>query len=217
MSAIGHVLFDLDGTLIDSSSDLVAAVNHVRAEFDLPALEPDTVCRYVGDGARALVQRALGPHREDDSARGVQMFLAYYCEHLLDATRFYPGIRELLADLAAAGVSASVLTNKPEVLSRRILEGLAAAEGFVDVVGGDTLGVKKPHADGVYRLLERAGVRAERALLVGDSLVDLATARASGVAFCGVAWGFSPEGLAAAGVPLVASAPTLAEAVLRSW
>src|SRR5437867_12640403 len=118
-----HVAFDLDGTLIDSRADLTAAVNHVLRGLGLAELPPATLYRYVGDGARVLVERALGPEHQDRLEAAVEAFMAYYAAHLLDATRPYPGVEEALAALAARGVACSVLTNKPHAMSRATLAG----------------------------------------------------------------------------------------------
>ncbi len=193
-----HVAFDLDGTLVDSRADLTAAVNHVLRGLALAELPPATLYRYVGDGVRVLVERALGPEHQDRLEAGVEAFMAYYAAHLLDATRPYPGVEEALAALAARGAACSVLTNKPEAMSRAILDGLGLAARFVAIVGGDSLPVRKPDPAGLERLRALTATARERMLLVGDSDIDLRTARAGGVAFCGVAWGLAPEALEAA-------------------
>src|SRR5262245_19179354 len=118
------VVFDLDGTLVDSRADLSAAVNHVLRGFALPELLPAVVVDYVGDGARVLVQRALGAAHRNLWDDGFRQFLEYYGMHLLDQTRPYPGVPDLLAALAARGVEQAVLSNKPEAMSRAILDGL---------------------------------------------------------------------------------------------
>jgi phosphoglycolate phosphatase len=195
-----HVVFDLDGTLVDSRADLVASVNHVLGTLGRAPLLPETLYRYVGDGARVLIERALGaaaPREQVDA--GVATFMAYYGEHLLDGTRPYPGLVDALTALEARGVALSVLTNKPVALSRRILEGLGLARRFVDIVGGDSLPTRKPAPEGVEHLRALTGTARERMLLVGDSPVDVHTARAAGIAFCGVGWGLVPETLRAAG------------------
>jgi phosphoglycolate phosphatase len=192
-----HVSFDLDGTLIDSRADLAAATNHVLGVFGLPSLSPPTLYRYVGEGARVLVQRALGPTHQDRLDEGVAAFMRYYGAHLLDATRPYPGIVETLAALAERGVVLSVLTNKPAALSRAILDGLGLSARFLDVIGGDSLSVRKPDPAGLERLRTLSRTARERMLLVGDSGIDVRTARADGVAICGVAWGLTPESLLA--------------------
>jgi phosphoglycolate phosphatase len=196
--AFAHVAFDLDGTLVDSRADLAAAVNRVRTELGLPAIAAGMVARWVGDGARVLVERALGPDRAGDVPHGLALFMEYYGAHLLDATRPYPGVPEALAALADRGVVLSVLSNKPVAMSRAILDGLGLGARFRAVLGGDSLPARKPDPAGVEHLAAGAGTPRERMLLVGDSPIDLRTAAAAGVAFCGVAWGFASEALRAA-------------------
>jgi phosphoglycolate phosphatase len=189
------VVFDLDGTLIDSRADLTAAVNHVLRRSALPELPLEVVVGYVGDGARLLVQRALGAAHHALFDEGFRQFLAYYGAHLLDQTRPYPGVPEMLVALAARGVTPAVLSNKPEAMSRAILDGVGLSSRFAAVLGGDSLPARKPDPVGVKHLCALTGVPAGRVLVVGDSPVDLRTAQAAGVAFCGVAWGFAPDGL----------------------
>jgi phosphoglycolate phosphatase len=196
--AYEHVVFDLDGTLIDSRADLAAAVNHVRACLGLPSIVPETVYAYVGDGARALVERALGPADADRVPAALALFMDYYAAHLLDATRPYPGVAETLERLAARGIALSVLTNKPVGMSRAILEGLGLLPRFVEVIGGDSLPTRKPDPAGLELLRGLTATPRARVLLVGDSPVDVQTAAAGGVAFCGVAWGLQPAALRAA-------------------
>jgi phosphoglycolate phosphatase len=201
--AVGHVVFDLDGTLVDTGDDLVAATNHVLRSFALPEVDAARLLTYVGDGARTLVSRALGPSRSPLVDEGVTRFLAYYRRHLLDATRPYPGMSDLLRDLRARDVRVSVLTNKAEGLSRPILEGLNLM-GWIDwLVGGDSLPTRKPDPAGLRLLLANGGTPSERALMVGDSPIDRDTARAAGVPFCGVGWGFASALLAADASPSV--------------
>jgi phosphoglycolate phosphatase len=193
-----HVVFDLDGTLVDSRDDLAAAVNHVLGSLRLSALPIEKLTRYVGDGARMLVQRALGQEHQPLLPRALDAFLDYYGDHLLDATYAYPGIAGALAALRAREVALSVLTNKPVAMSRAILAGLGLASWFGHVVGGDSLPVRKPDPAGLAYLASRTRTPRERMLLVGDSPIDLRTAQAGGVAFCGVTWGFAPAALRAA-------------------
>lgn len=192
------IIFDLDGTLVDSRADLAAAVNHVLRGFAVPELPIDVVTGYVGEGARLLVQRALGAAHRALFDEGFRQFLAYYGAHLLDQTHPYAGVPEMLAALAARGTTLSVLSNKPEAMSRAILDGLGLSSHFVAVLGGDSLPARKPDPAGVKYLCALTGVPADRVLIVGDSLVDLRTAEAAGVVFCGVAWGFASEALRAA-------------------
>jgi phosphoglycolate phosphatase len=202
-----HVIFDLDGTLVDSSADLTAAVNHVLGRLGLPPLLRSTVCAYVGEGVRVLVQRALGPAHQARLDNAVKMFLAYYGAHLLDHTRAYPGIPETLEGLAARAVQLSLFTNKPVAFSRAILDGLGLLPRFRAVLGGDSLPAGKPDPGGVVFLQALTGCPLERTLLVGDSPIDLRTARAAGVAFCGAAWGLQPATLRAAAPERIIDAP----------
>jgi phosphoglycolate phosphatase len=196
--AYEHVAFDLDGTLVDSRADLVDAVNHVLGTLGLPPEEPETLYGYVGEGARVLLQRALGVTHQDRIEAALGTFMRHYADHLLDRTRPYPGIEAALAELGARGVAMSVLTNKPEAMSRAILEGLGLASRFVDVIGGDSLPVRKPDPTGLERLRAATSTPRERMLLVGDSAIDVRTARAGGVSVCGVTWGLSPKDLVVA-------------------
>jgi phosphoglycolate phosphatase len=196
--AYDHVAFDLDGTLIDSRADLATAVNHVLRELALDEIIPETLYGYVGEGARVLVERALGPARRDLVPRALDLFMSWYGAHLLDRTRPYPGVVDALEALRARQVALSVLTNKPEGMSRTIVEGLGLEPFFLAVVGGDSLPVRKPDPAGLEQLRARTATARERMLLVGDSGIDVATARAAGVPFCGVTWGLSPAALLAA-------------------
>ena len=196
--AYEHVAFDLDGTLIDSRADLAGSVNEVLRRLGRPEIRPETLYGYVGDGARVLVQRALADAPAEEIETGIAWFMEYYGAHLLDATRPYPGIREMLDALAARSVRLSVLTNKPVGLSERILDGLGLGDRFVGVIGGDSLPTRKPDPAGLEHLRRLTGTPAERTLLVGDSGIDVHTARAGRVDFCGVGWGLVPENLRAA-------------------
>jgi phosphoglycolate phosphatase len=192
------IVFDLDGTLIDSRADLTAAVNHVLHSFALPTLPAEVVASLVGNGARLLVERALGAAHSNRFDDGLQRFMTYYGAHLLDQTQAYPGIPEMLAALSAHGTRLAVLTNKAVAMSRAILDGLRLSSHFLAVVGGDSLATRKPDPAGLEHLRALTGAPAERVLLVGDSLTDLRTAVAAGAAFCGVTWGFAPDALRAA-------------------
>ena len=198
-----HVAFDLDGTLIDSRADLAAATNHVLRTFGLPEIPAQSVYALVGEGARRLVERALGPTRAGDVDEGVRRFLEFYGEHLLDGTVLYPGVADALATLDDAGVALTVCSNKPEGYSRTILEGLGVLTTFRALIGGDTLATRKPEPAGMAELVRITQATPDGTLLVGDSYVDVATATNAGVDFCGVAWGLDPERLRAARPALV--------------
>src|SRR4029077_11509386 len=170
------LLFDLDGTLIDSKRDLVQSVNATLRELGRAELPEDLVASYVGSGAPVLISRALGgAAASDEQQSALNFFLAHYDEHKLDFTREYPGVRLTLDKLR--DVPMAVLTNKPVNVSVRILEGLRLAEFFRAIYGGNSFATKKPDPLGAHTILEELGVPAEQAVMVGDSEVDVQTAR----------------------------------------
>ena len=191
------LVFDLDGTLVDSQRDLTEAVNATRAWMGLTPLTQENVSRYVGNGAPVLVQRALPDASEEDWSRGLQYFLEYYREHMLDSTSLYPGVREALDQLHGAGVPLAVLTNKPIRFTLQMLEGLKLDLHFFRVYGGNSFPEKKPHPMGLDALIAEACAAREWTVMVGDSAVDVETARNAGVRACGVRWGFQPESFVA--------------------
>jgi phosphoglycolate phosphatase len=207
-----HLIFDLDGTLVDSLEDLSAAANHMRQTFGLPALPQDTVRTFIGDGVRALVTRCLDASPLQPDA-ALPVFMSYYGEHLLDRTRAYPEIESVLQRLHASGVGLSVLSNKPEVLARNLLGGLGLAGYFLAILGGDSLPQRKPHPAGVDWLRARFTIRREAVAMVGDSLIDLSTARAAGIEFLGAGWGFAAGALRSAGVRIITDPGALFDAV----
>jgi phosphoglycolate phosphatase len=198
-AAYAHVAFDLDGTLLDTRADLAAATNAVLRGLGRPEIAPEAVFPLVGEGARRLVEKALGDADPALVERGIGLFMDWYGAHCLDATRPYPGMAEALDALAGRGCRLTVLTNKPEGLSRTILDGLGLSARFAALVGGDTLPTRKPDPAGLAWLCAHTGTPPERTLLVGDSGIDVHTARNAGAAFCGVAWGLTPDGMYAAG------------------
>lgn len=189
------MIFDLDGTLIDSRQDLVNSVNATRVWMGLPALEDRTVASYVGDGAPVLIRRVLGgAASQEDVDRALQHFLSYYRDHMLDHTTLYAGVRESLDLLKDQGLSLAVLTNKPVRFSQSLVEGLGLANHFFRVYGGNSFpDRKKPDPMGIDTLRAEAGVEREGTLMVGDSAVDVKTARNAGVPVAGVTFGFQPE------------------------
>lgn len=192
------IILDLDGTLVDSTLDIAKALNATLAEV-VPGCEPlatDVVRSLIGNGARNLVEQALkrkAPPRPTDEI--LSLFLARYRGCLLDTTRLYPGVREGLEALRSRTLA--VLSNKPGDLCRAILEGLGVARLFARIVGGGDLPGRKPDPAVLLRLIAEMGFIPTEALMVGDSPVDVRTARAAGVAVVGVAWGLDPSSLAA--------------------
>ncbi len=191
------VVFDLDGTLIDSSRDLATSVNEAlrRVAPGTPALAEDVVRSFVGSGARILIERSLArtglPHSVEDV---LPVFLAEYSGRLLDETRLYPGAVEALDRFG--GRPLAVLTNKPGDMSRAILEGLGVADRFFRIYGGGDLESRKPDPAGLRRIASEAGVEPREALMVGDSAIDVRTGRAAGTLTAGVTYGFDAESFA---------------------
>ncbi len=192
------IIFDLDGTLIDSSTDLAISTNATRREFGLAPLNSALISSYVGNGAEMLVRRAMGPGTPEAQIQEAhRFFLQYYREHALENTKPYPGICELITRLADRGDSQAILTNKPERISFDIVRALHLERFFLRVYGGNSLPAKKPDPIGILTLGQDAGVALANILMVGDSAVDVQTARNAGVRSCGVAWGFQPKGFKA--------------------
>lgn len=207
------VVYDLDGTLVDSSRDLATAVNRTITGLGGAPQDLDTVRSFIGEGARVLVERAVAaaglPH---SPAEVLPRFLREYEACLLDTTRLYDGLEAVLR--ATPGAARAVLTNKPGPFSRRILEGLGVAGLFFRVVGGGDVPEKKPHPGGLQALMSDAGAVPETTVMVGDSAIDVRTGRAAGVRTVGVRYGFDPEGLAREPPDLLVADPAgLAEAL----
>jgi phosphoglycolate phosphatase len=179
------VVYDLDGTLIDSRADIADSVNAMLRHMELPEREDRVVWSFIGDGAERLIRRSLGVQHEERYPEAVPIWREEYGARLLAKTRLYDGIAELLQ---APPEARAVLTNKPGGFAREILRGLGVAGAFRAVVGGDEA-ERKPAPDGLLLLCARLGIEPEEALMVGDSTVDLATGKAAGVRTCAVAWG----------------------------
>jgi len=216
-ASIHLLVFDLDGTLIDSRLDLIHSINATLRHFERPELSGDVIASYVGDGAPTLVQRALG-----DSADGklfddaLLYFLGYYRMHKLDHTTVYEGIPETLAALAQQGDDPgpsrrqrlmAVLSNKPVNPSRDIVQALGLGDYFVRVYGGNSFATKKPDPLGVRTLLEETGVAPNGGLIIGDSSIDILTGRNAGLWTCGVTYGFAPHTLEQVPPDVIAERP----------
>jgi phosphoglycolate phosphatase len=184
------LVFDLDGTLIDSRRDITTAINRMREELGLPAIRLEEVVTMVGEGARLLVERALGPGFSSEQVnRALARYLDLYGDVCLEQTRPYPGIGEMLAQLGDR-YPLALLSNKGEALSRKILDGLGLTCFFREILGGDSLPTRKPDPAGLHVLAERLGLSVERLMLVGDTWIDAETAHNAGAAFALVEWGF---------------------------
>lgn len=188
-SSIRALIFDLDGTLIDSKLDLVHSVNATLRELQHPELPEEIISSYIGNGAPVLVAKALGHNvAQAELDRALNFFLSHYEEHKMDNTCAYPGVPEALHHLSAMPMA--VLTNKPVHISVRILEALGLAKYFRAVYGGNSFATKKPDPFGAHTILREFGSRPHEALLIGDSEVDVQTARNAGMLAAVVNYGF---------------------------
>lgn len=189
------LIFDLDGTLVDSKQDLIDSVNATRGFMNLAPLPGPTVARYVGRGSRALIQSALGESAPAEQVhKAHDFFIQYYGEHMLDKTVLYDGVRDALDAMKERGHTLAVLTNKPVRFSERMMDRLGLGRHFVRVYGGNSFEPrKKPDPVGIHALLEETGLAPQNTIMVGDSSVDIRTARNAQVQACGVTWGFQPE------------------------
>lgn len=199
LEKIQLVVFDLDGTLIDSEYDLAASVNAMLRQYGRNELPLAVIKTYIGDGAPMLVRRALGdPNDEAFLQEALLYFLNYYREHKLDSTYAYEGVAPSLEQIASfngGGRKLAVLTNKPVRPARDILAGLGLAGRFVQIYGGNSFETKKPDPLGARAIMQEAGVLPEESVMVGDSEVDILTAHNAGMWSIGVNYGFAPHSL----------------------
>jgi phosphoglycolate phosphatase len=200
------LIFDLDGTLVDSRKDLANSINAMLENYHRPQLADDVIATYIGDGAPTLVRRSLGfiddhdlqPKEEEFIEDALVYFLEYYREHKLDFTYVYDGVIEALQSISASSNGArsmAVLSNKPVNPSRAIVNALGLKDFFRAVYGGNSFETKKPDPLGVNNLLRETGVAPKEAVIIGDSDIDMITGRNAGIWSCGVTYGLSPETL----------------------
>ena len=212
------IIYDLDGTLVDTSEDLTHSANHMRSQFGLPPLSREAVIRLVGRGVERLVAGCLETGDAPTLARGLTMYRSHYGQHLLDHSRLYPGVEPLLAHFQDR--RQAVLTNKPEAFSCTILAGLGVADHFLEIIGGDSGYPKKPDPASLKTLLARYGVLPSEAVFIGDSAVDVQTGRCVGVETVTIRQGFADEAelaTAAADVQVANFAELLEIAKQRQW
>ena len=186
------LIFDLDGTLIDSRADLAVGVNHMRAHYGLPALPLDTASSYIGDGVRKLVERSL-QGAEVDVDEALQINKEFYFSHLTVHTTLYDGVQDGLQQLATAGHKLALLTNKPGDPSRTILKYFGLAHLFSSIIGGGDIASLKPEPEGLFQCLKDAGVDSSNTWMIGDHYTDLAVAQNAGVKSAFVRYGFGEE------------------------
>ena len=185
------VVFDLDGTLADTAPDIASSLNHVLGKLGRPTLPAEIIRSMVGHGTRALLRRGLaatGAENETLIDRAEPIYLDFYADHICDGSRAYDGIDAALKDLKARGLKLAICTNKPERLTALLLDALGWQGRFDGIVGSDTLSVRKPDPATFREAVTRAG--GGKAVMVGDSITDAETARAAGVPFVAVSFGF---------------------------
>ncbi len=192
MPQVDLLIFDLDGTLVDSRQDLTFCVNQTLVRYHRPPLSQETVVRYVGDGIHKLMERAIPDADADFIAEAVEAFRRCYSEHLLDHSVLYPGIREALSQLKDRRMA--VVTNKPTAFAERILAGLDVRQLFPVILGGDAVQEMKPSPLPLLEVMERLHVSPKRTAMIGDSKGDVVAGRQAGVWTCWVSWGFRAQG-----------------------
>lgn len=207
------IVFDLDGTLVDSRQDLANSINAMLRHFHRPELPPEVIASYIGDGAPMLVRRSLGDPKDDHFLHvALQYFLDWYREHKLDTTYVYAGAAESLREIrkvwnGSGAHRMAVLSNKPVGPSRAIVEALGLGEFFFKVYGGNSFETKKPDPLGITSLLREAEVEPHEAVMVGDSDIDILTARSAGLFSVGCNYGLAPHTLEAAPPDVMVETP----------
>ena len=203
------VVFDLDGTLVDTAPDLLNALNHVLSHAGLETVDLQTVAGMIGHGAKAMIRKGM-EHQgkapgelelEDLFAR----FLVYYSDHIAVGSRPFDRAPEILDELAAAGAILSVCTNKKQLLSDQLLDALGLSPRFASIIGADSVPSKKPDGDHIVRAVLAAGGNPSRAVMVGDSRTDERAARNAGLPFIFVPFGYEAESVEAIGADAVVS------------
>lgn len=204
------VVFDLDGTLVDTAPDLVTTLNVVFERIGLPPVDYATARNFVGGGARKMIERGFAAERRTPRAAELddltRQFIEHYAEHIAEGSRPFPGVAETLGALSAQGCLLAICTNKLEWLAARLLDQLALTRHFVAICGGDTFSLQKPRPEPLLGTIARAGGQADRAILVGDSNIDIATGAAAGVPVVAVDYGYSDIPIARLGPARVISA-----------
>lgn len=206
-AAFPTIVLDLDGTLVETAPDLCAALNHVLSTEGRPGLSVDQVRDLVGEGARRLIERGLaasGPEPDADEIEAhLPLFLEFYGANIANESAPFPGVRETLAALNAQGARLGICTNKPHALTCKLLRALNLETCFEAVLGGDSLAVRKPDPGHLLGVVEALGAERSGTVMVGDSPIDVACARAAGVPVVAVSYGYSRVAAADLGADLV--------------
>jgi len=202
MRSVDLMIFDLDGTLVSSGHDLASAVNYTLGKMGLPLRKESEIIGFVGDGIRKLLERALNGDRGKMVEEALIIFSDYYARHLLDTTALYPGVLDVLDHFAEK--KKAVLTNKRQIFTKAILSGLKIEKYFNEIIGADTFSYQKPDARLVSYLLDKYGIAPQRAVIIGDGVNDILTARNSGILSVAVLSGLGrADDLLAAGADYV--------------
>jgi len=224
-SSLGTLVFDLDGTLVDSIRDLVPALNHATASVGLPPIAEEDVGHIVGQGAMVMIARAFAFHEaeldDETHKRLLSLFLEHYEEHIADKTVFFDGCWDALDELAAKGWALCVCTNKYEHLARKLLGIIDSAERFPVITGGDTFAQKKPAPSHILQTIKLAGGSPQRAIMVGDSINDIAAAQAANVPSIAVDFGYTDIPVSELGADIIISHfnafPAAVETITSRW
>ncbi len=187
MTSFQLLVFDFDGTLADTKQDIVDSVNRTLKELDLRTLDRQILYTFIGKGVNQLMARSLEGTGCDDLPRAIDAFMKHYEAHLMDQTDLFPNCRAILEHFAHK--ENTILSNKPTRFITQILDALDCRAPFSTIIGGDLMAEKKPDPGGLHRILEQHGVHPEETLMIGDSLVDIATGKRAGVKTCGVTYG----------------------------
>ncbi len=189
------IVFDLDGTLVETAPDLIHATNHALAARGLEPVAPEEIRPFISFGARAMIRKGLAFHGHDVSDGEFEIlfsrFITYYAENISAGSHLFPGLTDALDSLAARGARFAVCTNKQEGLSRKLLDALGVTSRFAALAGRDTFPVCKPHPDHLFGVIRLAGGDANHAVMVGDSDVDIATAKAANIPIVAVDFGYT--------------------------
>jgi phosphoglycolate phosphatase len=191
------IVFDLDGTLVDTAPDLIGALNHVLIDSGLEPVSMDEVGGLIGHGARAMIERGMalqgGDLGDEDMATAMALFLDYYRAHIADASRLFDGADTSLDLLRDAGATLAICTNKPQALSEQLLQSLGLLQKFSAILGADAVPRKKPDGDHIVRTVQAAGGEMSRAVMIGDSRTDERAARNARLPFIWVPFGYEVE------------------------
>ncbi len=187
MTSFQLLVFDFDGTLVDTKKDIADSVNRTLKELELRTLDREVLYTFIGKGVNHLMTRSLEGTGDNNLPRALDAFMKHYEAHMMDQTDLFPNCRETLEHFAHK--ENTILSNKPTRFITQILEALDCRAPFSTIIGGDRIPAKKPDPGGLHHILEQHRVRPEATLMIGDSLVDIETGKRAGVKTCGVTYG----------------------------